>query len=363
MKNILRAIVLLFVLAAAGAAVYGKHWFDSAVSELDSAAIAVPKDEFQVHAGDTAKSLAGRLTGREFNQYILSYWLKRHPDVQNIKVGIYSLKDCSTLSDALKVFVTGKGIVFKVTLVEGRTLDDYLKVLSAEGRLRHDLSGLSYKEVSERLKLPRANPEGLFLPDTFNYEADDSESAILKRSSDAMRKFLDEEWLKRADGLPFENQYEALILASIVEKETSAESERPLVASVFLNRLRQHMKLQTDPTVIYGVKDRYTGRITKSDLADANPYNTYVIDGLPPTPIASASKSSIEAVLHPAESEYLYFVANGKGGHTFSKTIAEHGRAVAEYRKIQKAMENSAAAGQDEKKEQDLKEEEAPEQR
>ena len=143
MKNILRAIVLLFVLAAAGAAVYGKHWFDSAVSELDSAAIAVPKDEFQVHAGDTAKSLAGRLTGREFNQYILSYWLKRHPDVQNIKVGIYSLKDCSTLSDALKVFVTGKGIVFKVTLVEGRTLDDYLKVLSAEGRLRHALSGLS----------------------------------------------------------------------------------------------------------------------------------------------------------------------------------------------------------------------------
>lgn len=279
LKNILRAIVLLFVLAAAGAAVYGKHWFDSAVSELDSAAIAVPKDEFQVHAGDTAKSLAGRLTGREFNQYILSYWLKRHPDVQNIKVGIYSLKDCSTLSDALKVFVTGKGIVFKVTLVEGRTLDDYLKVLSAEGRLRHDLSGLSYKEVSERLKLPRANPEGLFLPDTFNYESDDSESAILKRSSDAMRKFLDEEWLKRADGLPFENQYEALILASIVEKETSAESERPLVASVFLNRLRQHMKLQTDPTVIYGVRDRYTGRITKSDLADANPYNTYVIDG------------------------------------------------------------------------------------
>lgn len=344
MKNILRAIVLLFFLAAAGAAVYGKHWFDSALSALDSAAITVQKDEFQVRAGDTAKSLAGRLTGKEFNQYVLSYWLKQHPDVQNIKVGIYSLEDCSTLADALRLFVTGKAKVFRVTLVEGRTLDDYLKVLAGEKRLKHDLAGLSYSEVSGRLGLGHENPEGLFLPDTFNYEADDTESAILKRSHDALRKFLDEEWLKRADGLPFKNQYEALILASIVEKETSAESERPLVASVFLNRLRLHMKLQTDPTVIYGVRDRYTGKITKSDLADANPYNTYVIDGLPPTPIAAPSKGSIEAVLHPAESDYLYFVASGKGGHVFSKTIAEHARAVAEYRRFLKSQDNAPAA-------------------
>ncbi|SUC18602.1 aminodeoxychorismate lyase [Proteus mirabilis] len=177
--------------------------------------------------------------------------------------------------------------------------------------------------------------EGWFAPDTYHYTAGTTDIAILKRAYQQMEKTLEEEWLKRDSDLPYKSAYEMLIMASIIEKETGIDAERTKVASVFVNRLKRNMRLQTDPTVIYGLGDKYRGTIYRSDLNGYTPYNTYQIDGLPPTPIAMPSVASIKAAAHPADTRYLYFVADGTGGHKFSTTLAEHNKAVAQYRRLQ----------------------------
>jgi UPF0755 protein len=206
-----------------------------------------------------------------------------------------------------------------------------LEVFADRPEINRTLGGVGPDEIMSKLGYEGEDPEGRFLPETYFFTRNTSDLEILRRSYAAMKELLQEEWDDRDEDLPLKTPYEALILASIVEKETGVADERPMIASVFINRLKKGMKLQTDPTVIYGMGERYKGNIRKKDLQRDTPYNTYTRKGLPPTPIALPAASSIQAVLHPAESEALFFVASGGGRHYFSKTYEEHKQAVIKY--------------------------------
>ena len=186
------------------------------------------------------------------------------------------------------------------------------------------------------------NIDGWLYPDTYNYTPNSTDLELLKRSTTRLQKALDKAWSERDESLPLADPYQMLILASIVEKETGIAAERPQVASVFINRLRANMKLQTDPTVIYGMGERYTGNIRKKDLETITPYNTYMIDGLPPTPIAMVSEGALQAVAHPAKTDFYYFVADGSGGHKFTRNLNEHNKAVQEYLRWYRSQQKGA---------------------
>lgn len=185
------------------------------------------------------------------------------------------------------------------------------------------------------------NMDGWLYPDTYNYTPNSTDLELLKRSTTRLQKALDKAWNERDENLPLADPYQMLILASIVEKETGIAAERPQVASVFINRLRANMKLQTDPTVIYGMGESYTGNIRKKDLETITPYNTYMIEGLPPTPIAMVSESALQAVAHPAKTDFYYFVADGNGGHKFTRNLNEHNKAVQEYLRWYRSQKNA----------------------
>ena len=199
--------------------------------------------------------------------------------------------------------------------------------------LKHDLRGLSEAQILERMGLTAASLEGLLFPDTYLFDKQSSDLELLARANRAMRRKLDKEWAQRAEGLPYKTPDEALIMASIVEKETGRESDRSLVAAVFVNRLRKGMLLQTDPTVIYGLGEEFDGNLRRRDLLADTPYNTYSRRGLPPTPIAMPGQASIHAALNPAQSDALYFVARGDGSSHFSQTLDEHNNAVNRYQR------------------------------
>ncbi|RJX72021.1 endolytic transglycosylase MltG [Vibrio sinensis] len=256
-----------------------------------------------------------------------------HPELTQIKAGTYLITPKMNLTQALTLFKTGKEHQFSLTFVEGSRFSEWRTILENAPYLEHKTKGMSEAEIAKQLGLEHDKLEGLFLAETFNYTNGTSDLDILERSSDKLKSVLDKAWQERQEKLPLKTPYEALILASIIEKETAVESERERVASVFVNRLNKRMRLQTDPTVIYGMGDKYDGNIRKKDLRTPTPYNTYTISGLPPTPIAMAGEASILAALNPENSKYYYFVASGKGGHVFSKTLAEHNRAVRAYLK------------------------------
>jgi len=192
---------------------------------------------------------------------------------------------------------------------------------------------LAEADIAQKLGIEQQKLEGLFLAETYHFPFGTTDLEILKRANRRLEKILDQHWANRQPNLPIKTPYEALILASIIEKETAIASERGRIASVFVNRLNKRMRLQTDPTVIYGLGDAYDGNLRKKDLRTPTPFNTYTIFGLPPTPIAMAGEASIKAALNPEQSNYLYFVASGSGGHVFSKTLNEHNRAVRAYLK------------------------------
>jgi UPF0755 protein len=257
-------------------------------------------------------------------------------DPKNIKAGNYEVESGVTPLDLMKKLTRGDYSALAITFVEGWTFRQVRKVLDDHPALKHDSEGLQESEILQRLGAPYTSAEGLFFPDTYHFSQGVSDLNILRRSYQLMQKHLEAEWQQRPTESPLASPYEALILASIVEKETGNAGERPLVSAVFLNRMKAGMKLQTDPTVIYGLGEAFDGNLRKQDLVTDNPYNTYTRLGMPPTPIAMPGLASLHAAVHPAPTDALYFVARGDGSSHFSRSYEEHDRAVTKYQRAGK---------------------------
>ncbi len=251
--------------------------------------------------------------------------------LKTIKAGEYRIPAGQTPRRLLERLVAGDVIQYRITFPEGRTLSQWLARLNAHERLGEG-PPLTLQALRQHFTPPAGESlEGWFFPDTYRFDARSGKLDILIRAHRAMRETLEREWAQRSDDLPLETPYEALILASIVERETGLAGERAAIAGVFVRRLQRGMRLQTDPTVIYGLGERYSGNLTRDHLREKNPYNTYRVGGLPPTPIANPGRAAIRAALNPAPGEALYFVARGDGSHHFSTTLKEHREAVRRY--------------------------------
>jgi UPF0755 protein len=256
-----------------------------------------------------------------------------NPELTQVKAGTFQIQPNRSLQQTLIDLVNGQQVQFSITFVEGSTFKEWRTQFDSAEHLVHTTAQMTEAEIASLLGIEREKLEGLFLAETYHYTVGMSDLDIMKRAHRQLNQVLQRHWGERPDALPINNEYEALILASIIEKETAVPSERPLVSSVFVNRLNKRMRLQTDPTVIYGMGESYQGNIRKRDLQKPTPYNTYTIYGLPPTPIAMVGEEAIFAALNPTQSKYLYFVASGEGGHVFSKNLKDHNRAVQDYLK------------------------------
>jgi UPF0755 protein len=250
-----------------------------------------------------------------------------------LKVGVYTLDKPLTPLELYAKIQRGDVTTAIVQFIEGKNWREVRAVLAAQPLLRNDSAGMSDAELMQAIGAGESHPEGLLFPDTYFYAPHSSDLDVLRRAYRLQREKLMAAWEKRAPGLPYRSPYEALIMASIVEKETGAAFERPQIAGVFINRLKRGMRLQTDPTVIYGLGERFDGNLHKVDLQTDTPYNTYTRVGLPPTPIAMPSAAAIEAALNPARTDALYFVSTGNGTHVFSSNLDAHNRAVNRYQR------------------------------
>lgn len=275
--------------------------------------------------------------------FLRLYWRLENKG-KSIHAGEYLLKPGMTIQSVVDIWLRGDVILHRVTLVDGWNFKQVRAALAKQDTLEHTITDMSDQDIMQALDEKDLHPEGQFFADTYTYMKGDTDLTILRQAHKRLLTELDEEWAYKADDLPYENAYQALIMASIIEKETGVPDERPMIAGVFVRRLEKNMLLQTDPTVIYGMGDRYNGRITRADLKQATPYNTYVISGLPPTPIAIVGKEAIHAALHPADGDYLYFVAKGDGSHEFSKNLIDHQKAVREYQLKRRADYRSSPA-------------------
>jgi UPF0755 protein len=288
---------------------------------------------YTLPVGGTIASVARDLEGEGIlPKPLYLHLLARHEGkARGLKAGEYSIPVGITPLELLDLLASGRVIQYPLTLVEGWNFGQVLDALKASDTIVHTLEDLDSAGIMTRLGRPGMHPEGQFLPDTYHFPRGAEDLQVLRRAMEAMDRLLAEQWQGRAPELPLESPYQALILASIIEKETGVAGERPQIAGVFVRRLRRGMKLQTDPTVIYGLGEAFDGNIRRADLKRDTPYNTYTRKGLPPTPIAMPGRDALHAALHPADGDGLYFVARGDGSHQFSATLAEHNRAVREY--------------------------------
>ena len=255
--------------------------------------------------------------------------LERHN--KHIQAGDYFFAHGLTPLTLIDQLITGHVVQHSITFIEGWNFRQFIAAVLKNDELKHENKPLDVKTVMPLLGLDQKHPEGLFLPETYFFSSNTTDIEILKRSHRALMETLNEAWQQRDENLPYKTSYEALIMASIIEKETAQPTERSIISGVFVRRLQKNMRLQTDPTVIYALGEKFDGNIRRKDLKLKNPYNTYVVKGLPPTPICMVSKASIHAALHPEPGDALYFVSKGNGYHYFSSTWKEHNRAVRKY--------------------------------
>lgn len=296
-----------------------------------------PTVDLSIEPGTSGREVAIAVVeaGVPVNALLLHAWFRLSGQSRLIRAGSYELDRDTTPRSLLQKLVRGEEALRSVTLVEGWTFRQVRENLAKAEQLRPDSAPLSPEDIMAQLGKPGVHPEGRFFPDTYTYSKGSSDIAVLKRALRAMDKRLEAAWALRAPQSPLKTPDEALVLASIVEKETGASKDRPSIAAVFSNRLRIGMRLQTDPTVIYGMGTAFDGNLRKKDLLTDTPWNTYTRTGLPPTPIAMPGKASLLAAVQPAPSKALYFVARGDGSSQFSNTLDEHNRAVNKYQRGQ----------------------------
>lgn len=288
--------------------------------------------EFLIKPGNSIRQVAQKLSDAGYiEDPIMFIALARVEGKETLtKAGEYLIKSSHTPADLIDLFARGNSILYSFTIIEGWTFNQLFQAIQKDAILENTLK-YDIPQIMAQISFADENPEGFFLPDTYHFPRGTTDLDFLKRAYNTMQQKLAEEWARRDNDLPLKTPYEALILASIIEKETAVAFERPLIAAAFIQRLKKGMRLQTDPTIIYGLGESYDGNIRYSDLKKDTPYNTYLHKGLTPTPIALPGIDAIRAALHPADSDALYFVSRGDGTHQFSRTLEEHNEAVSKY--------------------------------
>lgn len=281
--------------------------------------------------GAAAQQIAA--AGVPVDPFLFSTLARLTQNSSKIKAGTYELKPGTTPMRLIEQLVRGEFAQESLTIIEGWTFKQMRQAIAASKGLKHDTAHLTDRDLMQRISTEFTHPEGLFFPDTYLFAKGASDFQVYKQAHLMLVNNLNAAWAKRSPALPYSNPYQALVMASIVEKETGQKSERTLIAGVFINRLKKGMLLQTDPTVIYGLGDRYDGKIHKRDLETDTPYNTYTRSGLPPTPIALPGQQSLNAALAPAATDALYFVSRGDGTSKFSDNLTDHNRAVNQYQR------------------------------
>jgi UPF0755 protein len=328
MKMFKRLVVLAGLVGLAGAG--GLAWYGNQPLRIEP----MPRS-INVTPGTHLRSLSAMLEREGVIGNAQAFWLLGRVLGKGgtLKVGVYTLDRPLTPLELYSKIQRGEVSQAMVQFIEGWNWREVRAVLAAQPLLKHDSAGMSDAELMQAIGAEESHPEGLLFPDTYFYAPHTSDIQVLRRAYRLQHEKLMAAWEARAPGLPYRSPYEALVMASIVEKETGAAFERPQIAGVFLNRLRLRMRLQTDPTVIYGLGERFDGNLRKVDLQRDTPYNTYTRTGLPPTPIAMPSEAAIRAALNPARTDALYFVARGDGTHVFSSNLAAHNHAVNRYQR------------------------------
>src|SRR5262245_9625480 len=310
------------LLAAAAAAYATAQWY------VVSRPLPINGDrvEFRVKSGSSVRAIAqaARASGLGVDENALVFLARVRGTSQNLRAGRYAVERGTTLQQLLNKLRAGDVIRERLTIVEGITFREMRALLAASPELRQDSAGMSPQQLLQAIGASETNPEGLFAPDTYVYDAGASDLDLWRQAYRAQSDLLRTAWAARAPDLPYQSPYESLIMASIIEKETGQSAERAMIGGVFVNRLKRGMLLQTDPTVIYGLGDRFDGNLRKRDLTTDTPYNSYTRAGLPPTPIALPGLASLEAVTNPLRTDALYFVARGDGSSEFSRTLEDH---------------------------------------
>jgi UPF0755 protein len=327
--RVLRNLLLIVVLAAAATAAAGWWWLQRPLP------LAADSVEVSVVPGSSARSVAEKwvAAGVQTPASLLWLWFRASGQSQQIKAGVYSIERGTTPQQLLDRMLRGESQMEVVRIVEGWTFKQMREALAQAPALRSTTKDMTDAQIMAALGLANTPAEGRFFPDTYHYSRGASDLSVLRAAQQTLQKRLEAAWAERAADLPLKSIDEALILASIVEKETGVEADRTKVAGVFTNRLRIGMPLQTDPTVIYGLGESFDGNLRKRDLLADTPYNTYTRKGLPPTPIALPGAASIRAAVQPAQGRALYFVARGDGSSAFSDNLADHNRAVNKYQR------------------------------
>ena len=328
----LRAIRVLFLFAFAVAAllIAWVAWFALTPIRLPASSV-----DFSIAAGSSLRSATQQIVaaGIPIPANIFTLVARVAGKETRVKAGSYEISQGETPWTLLRKITQGEYVLSEIVFIEGWNFGQVRSALDTNDAIKHDTQGLSDARVMERLDLPGISPEGLFFPDTYLFSPGESDLAILARAHRAMERQLESAWENRDGAVPLASPREALVLASIIEKETGDARERALIAGVFANRLKLGMKLQTDPTVIYGLGSRFDGSLHKKDLARDTPFNTYTREGLPPHPIAMPGRAALIAAVNPARTEALYFVSRGDGTHQFSRSLEDHNRAVNRYQK------------------------------